>query len=412
MNKKILTLLISAALLLSACSNSGTGDTINTSNSQNEPSGEITTKRVSAVENQPEETLTVTTSPDNTGEDDPTVGKPPEFPAPYPSASVENAEALAEFKAIITSVETAISIMNGSDTLIPLSGAEEGGYKLISSDYANNLQALTDKMYEGIKYSFWEDHFGKEIEDILPDYIKETDSGVMLKMGAGGSKAVIETDSAVITALNENTAELKALGKSEDGYIWRTYYLLDGVRGWVVREFSDERVTGEIAIFSQLLIGSRDDLDKIFGNAKPVRDSNGDWNTRLVTIENDPYGHGFYNGLEIEPFMTVEEMRQYIRDSFTKEIAESYISLYINRTYVEKDGKLFIISGSVLPQMGNFSLDNYESRSVSSYDVTSLVEWSDGDNIYRVPITIAYEGGKWKIDTRLPMKSDRIIDNV
>lgn len=409
-SSKVIALLISASILLSACSDSQTEENGSATGSQNEPAAEVTTKRVSAVENQPEETINIITSSDNSANDDPTVSSPPEFPAPYPSAAVNDPEALAEFKAIITSAETAFSIMNGSNTLIPLASEESGGYKLISADYANNLGALTDKMYEGIKYTFWEEHFGKEIEDILPDYVKETDSGVMLKTDTGKSQTQIEINSAVITSLGESTAELKALGTSEDGYIWRTYYILDGARGWVVRDFSDEKVTGEIAVFDQLLIGSRETLDKIFGNAAPVKDSSGDWNTQLVTIENDPYGHGFYNGLEIEPFMTVEEMKQYIRDSFTKEIAESYISLYINRTYVEKDGKLYIISGSVLPQMGTFSLDNYENRSVSSYDVTSFVEWSDGDTVYSVPITIAYEGGKWKVDTRLPMRSDRVVE--
>lgn len=411
--KSCIAAVLSAAMLLSACSNEEPNEnTATTPVTQAEPETEITTKRVSAVENQPEETLppAESTASGENG-DDPAVSEPPEFPAPYPAAAVNNPEALAEFKSIIISAETAFSVMDGSETLIPLDSEESGGYRLISSDYAENLDSLTEKMYEGIKYTFWEDHYGKEIEDMLPDYVKETDSGIMLKMDSSSAGRVeIDTDSAVLTALDDSTAELKALGKSGDDYIWRTYDILYGVRGWVVRNFSDERVTGEISVFSQLLIGNRETLDKIFGNAAPVTDSSGDWNTQLVTIENDPYGHGFYNGLEVEPFMTVEEMKQYIRDSFTKEIAESYISLYINRTYVEKDGKLYIISGSVLPQMGEFSLDNYESRSVSSYDVTSLVEWTDGDNTYRLPITIAYESGKWKVDTRLPMRSDRVIE--
>lgn len=408
-----IAVLLTVAALLSACSNSDPAEITGTSPAavQSEPETEITTKRVSAVENQPEETLPPAVSTiGGTEENTPAVSPPPEFPVPYPAASVNDPEALAEFKKIIVSAETAISIMNGKDTLIPLASEESGGYRLISTDYAKDLNALTEKMYDGIKYTFWEDHFGSEIEDMLPDYIKETDSGVMLKMSASGSKVEIETDSAVLTALDDNTAEVKAFGKSGDSYIWRTYDILYGTRGWVVREFSDEKVTGEISVFSQLLIGNRETLDKIFGNAAPVTDSSGDWNTKLVTIDNDPYGHGFYNGLEIEPFMTVEEMKQFIRDSFTKEIAESYISLYINRTYVEKDEKLYIISGSVLPQMGVFSLDGYESRAVSSYDVTSLVEWTDGENAYRLPITIAYEGGKWKVDTRFPMRSDRVIE--
>lgn len=413
--KKAIALFLSSLLLFSACSNSPDNDTETTAltvqtPAETEPTAEVTTNKVSAVENQPEETAASNTT-DNTGsEEKPPVETSPRFPVPYPAASVENPSLLSEFKKIISNVETAISVTYGSDTLIPLTGTETEGYRLISQDYAKNLTELTDKMYESLKYTFWEDHYGKEIEDILPDYVKETEGGVMLKTSGSGGQTVIEIDTAVIALLDETTAEVKALGKSGDKYIWRTYRLLDGVRGWVVRDFSDETVTGEIAIFSNLLIENRSTLDKIFGNVTAVKDNNGDWNTQLVTIENDPYGHGFYNGLEIEPFMTVEEMKQYVRDAFTKEIAESYISLYINRTYVEKEGKLYIISGSVLPQLGTFSLDNYENRSISSYDVTSTVDWSDGENSYSLPVTIAYESGKWKIDTRLPMGSDRVID--
>ena len=201
-----------------------------------------------------------------------------------------------------------------------------------------------------------------------------------------------------------------ALGTLGDGYIWRTYDMLEGVRGWVVQAHSDEDVSGEIGLFTQLLINQRSTLDTIFGNVTPVTDENGDWNIQLVTIEDDAYGHGFYNGLEIEPFMTVAEMRQYLRDTFTSEIAESYISLYVNRTYVEKDGRLYIISGSILPQMGEFSLANYENRSLSTYDVTSLVEWTDGTDTYTVPVTVSFRDGRWKLDTRLPMMKDRVIE--
>ena len=76
---------------------------------------------------------------------------------------------------------------------------------------------------------------------------------------------------------------------------------------------------------------------------------------------------------------------------------------------MEKDGRLFIISGSVLPQTGEFSLENYKNVSLGTYAVTSTVEWSDGEKSISVPVTIAYEDGKWKLDTRLPMREDRVI---
>ena len=279
----------------------------------------------------------------------------------------------------------------------------------IDPEYASDMEELTERMYEGFKYSFWEDKYGAEVENMLPEVIKESEDGLGLLVSDRETPVSIDISSAVITALDETTAKIVALGTTGDKYIWRTYDMLDGVRGWVVRMYEDEEVTGEIAVFSQLLIDKSVTLDKIFGNAKAVTDENGDWNTQLVTIENDVYGHGFYNGLEVEAFMTVEEMRQFIRDTFTSEIAESYIRLYVNRSYVEKDGHLYLINGAVLPQMGEFSLAEYENRMMSSFDVTSAVSWSDGENNYTVPVTIKYEDGVWKLDTRLPMRADRVI---
>ena len=408
--KKILAAAL-AALLLAGCSNGDNGGVADTSETTLAPVPEetTTTARVSAVEDQPENT-----SAAQTGESGTTPAgdsEPEAFPPPYPSGSIEDQDPqmLSEFKAIIQSAETAESVLDGEYTLIPLESGS-GEYRKISAAYAADMDDLTDRMYEGFKYSFWEDHYGDEVENMLPSLIKETEDGIELYCGNNTQPYLIDVSSAVITYLSEYNATVVALGALGDKYIWRTYDLLNGVRGWVVQEHSDETVTGEIAMFSQLLITQRSTLDMIFGNVTPVPDSNGDWNAQLVTIDDDIYGHGFYNGLEIQPFMTVEEMRQYLRDTFTSEIAESYISLYVNRTYVEKDGKLYIISGSILPQMGEFSLANYENRSISSYDVTSLVDWTDGDETYTLPITITYEGGRWKLDTRLPMMKDRVIE--
>ena len=401
--KKILAAVL-AALLLAGCSNAGDTDGADASETSSTPVSDITTARVSAVEDQPENTTTGESVTVPVSDD-----KPEAFPPPYPSGSVDDPEMLSQFKNIIQSAETAESVLDGEYTLIPLSSSD-GDYRMISTEYAADMDDLIERMYEGFKYSFWEDHYGQEIEDMLPSLTRVTDEGVELYCGSSTQPYLMDISTAVITYLTEYNATVVALGTLGDKYIWRSYDLLNGVRGWVVREHSDETVTGEIAMFSQLLITQRSTLDAIFGSVTPVTDSNGDWNPQLVTIDGDIYGHGFYNGLEIEPFMTVAEMRQYLKDTFTSEIAESYISLYVNRTYVEKEGKLYIISGSILPQMGEFSLANYENRSISSYDVTSLVEWTDGDDTYKLPITITYEDGRWKLDTRLPMMKDRVIN--
>lgn len=431
MKKKIFVLTVSALLLLSACSSLDENGSTDSSNNgifyTDDGTGSIgsvgsvdpppqienstTAANVSAVEDQPENTVVMDTSQEEaTAPIDP-VPVPDGFPAPYPAGTVEDEELLTEFKEKIESAEIANSVLYGANTLIPLSGAEQNGFRRISEDYAADYDALIERMYEGFKYSFWEAKYDEEVENILPELIhEEDDGGILLSVAEGEEMPVIEISSAVITYLTDYDAEVVALGVVGDKYIWRTYDMLNGVRGWVVRMYDDESVTGEVAVFSRLLLEKSVTLDKIFGNGEPIKDENGDWNPQLVTIEDDLYGHGFYNGLEIEPFMTVEEMRQFIRDTFTSEIAESYIKLYVNRTYVEKDGKLYMISGSVLPQMGEFSLDNYENRSMSSFDVTSMVEWTDGNKTYTLPITIAYEDGMWKLDTRLPMREDRVIE--
>lgn len=410
MKKRFLALVLAAAFLLSACSGTNNGDNYTTTSSAELT--DVTTGKVNAVEEQPENSSTTSASEESESGETVTETEektPDGFPAPYPAALVDDNVQLGEFKNIITAAETANSVLYGKHTLIPLIGEEKNGYRLISPDYAKNTDQLITRMYEGFKYSFWEDTYGEEIENMLPRLVTETDEGVMLSVGDTNEPVVIEIQSAVITELSEYEAAVTALGQQGDKYVWRSYDMLNGVRGWVVRGYEDDFVTGEIAVFSQLLIDKRITLDKIFGNAEAVRDENGDWNVQLVTIDNDIYGHGFYNGLEVEPFMTIEEMRQFMRDTFTGETAESYIRLYINRSYVEKDGHLYLIDGAVLPQTGEFSLANYENRSISSFDVTSNVEWSDGENVYTVPITIAYEDGLWKLDTRLPMRADRIV---
>lgn len=413
-NKKTISIILAASLTLTACNSDNTEDEETTSSSvvtaaeaETETSAEeTTTVKVSAVEDQPENTSVTTVQEVILPEE--TASAPDGFPAPYPSGAVENAEQLDEFKKIIASAETANSIFYGSHTLVKTVESDQSGYALIDPEYASTMDELIERMYEGFKYSFWEDKYGEEVENMLPRAVKEQE-GLFLLMEDGGEQPVIEVGSAVITELSETYATVVALGTLGDKYIWRTYDMLNGVRGWVVRMYDDESVTGEIAVFSQLLIDKMITLDKIFGNAEPVTDENGDWNTQLVTIEDDIYGHGFYNGLEIEPFMTVEEMRQFIGDMFTSEIAKSYISLYVNRSYVEKDGRLYLINGAVLPQTGEFSLEEYENRAIGSFDVTSVVKWSGGESEYNVPVTIKYEDGLWKLDTRLPMREDRII---
>lgn len=417
-NKKFMATTAAVLLLLSACdSNKPDNDGSATAPVLTTPAvtdsdvsaEETTTARVSAVEDQPENTSATSEQGESAPEETTPALQPDGFPAPYPTGAVDDSERLSEFKEIIKSAETANSVFYGKHTLVPLSGEAREGYAAIDAEYASNMDELTKRMYEGFKYSFWEDKYGEEVENMLPSVVAEGEAGLRLSVGETEEPAVIDVESAVIIELDEVDATVVALGTQGDKYIWRTYDMLNGVRGWVVRMYDDEEVTGEIAVFSQLLIDKRITLDKIFGNAKAVTDENGDWNIQLVTIENDIYGHGFYNGLEIEPFMTVEEMRQFIRDTFTSEIAESYIRLYINRSYVEKDGHLYLIDGAVLPQMGEFSLAEYENRSISSFDVTSAVDWSDGERSYRVPITIKYEDGLWKLDTRLPMRADRVI---
>ncbi len=248
---------------------------------------------------------------------------------------------------------------------------------------------MKSRVYSGFAYYYFENTYNEKVRELLADITEETDDGIMMKYGDTGEFTLIAVDSAVITAFDGENADVTALGKKGDKYIWRTYDMAEGNDYWEVLSYTDVTVTGEMAVFDSLLIKTKDTLDKIFGNAKPVKTGE-DWNPQLVTIEDDIYGNGFYNGLEIEPFMTVEEMRQYLRDTFTSEIAESYISLYVNRTYVEKDGKLYIISGSILPQMGDFSLDNYKNISTSTYSLTSAMEWSDGDDTLTLPVTIAY----------------------
>ena len=411
-NYRSLSAALALAILFSGCSgaDSGADGTITAVTTAAAPSSEpalTTTNKVSAVEDQPEETHApeITSKAETV---DPGTDKPEGFPTPYPTANIEDPELLKTLKEYIEKAETAESILNGKNTLIPLKGDEKNGYRLIDPTYAENTNALVKRMYSGFAENYFRNTYDMTVRELLETVTKESDDGIMMKYNDSGEFALIAVDSAVITDTDDGYVYVTALGKRGDKYLWRTYEMGEGDGYWEVLRYNDVFVTGEMAVFDSLLIKTRDTLDKIFGNAVPVK-TGGDWNPQLVTIEDDIYGNGFYNGLEIEPFMTVEEMRQYLRDTFTSEIAESYISLYVNRTYVEKDGQLYIISGSILPQMGVFSLDNYKNTSTGTYSIISSVEWSDGEDSMTLPVTIAYEDGRWKLDTRLPMMRDRVI---
>lgn len=408
MKKKALILILAAALLLSACKSEEQAEASGTT----EPVEEITTTTsISALEGAPEST---TTEPAYTGE--PEIDYPDGFPVPYPVGSVSNEETVRFFTGLADNAMRAESVLHGSQTLIPLGERAGDGYSLIDPEYAGTKGELSERISDYFATYYWSDTYGYELDYLLyedmsfgTERVRYIDEQLCFYCGADEAQIEYDISTAVVTSADDEYAAVVVLGMLDGEYYWKTFTMINGYRGWVVESTEEEKVSGEIALFSKLLIDNRQTLDKIFGGGDPVLDESGAQVREYVQIADDPYGHGFYYGLEIEPFMTVEEMREYLRETFTGEIAESYISLYVNRSYVEKDGRLFLIEGSVIPQMGSFSLENYQNFTTATFDVTSYVDWTDGANTYTLPITAKYEDGVWKLDTRLPMKADRII---
>ena len=110
MKKRFLALVLTAALLLSACTDNGDNYTTTTSAELTD----VTTGKVNAVEEQPENSSTTSDSEEiESGENvTETEEKTPDgFPAPYPAALVEDNVQLNEFKNIITAAETANSVL-------------------------------------------------------------------------------------------------------------------------------------------------------------------------------------------------------------------------------------------------------------------------------------------------------------
>lgn len=416
MKKQVLIISLCAALLLSGCSNGAEAQVTTTATQSPSAETEATTTSVSALEGAPEST---TTEPAYTGELE--IDYPDEFPVPYPVAAVQHEEMLTLFKEIITDAVAAESILHGSQTLVPLKERVEDDYYEIDAEYAETKSALSKAVGASFATYYWSETYGATLDYLL---FEDTTFGMPRVAYKGEEEKLcfyncadepqpeLDLSTCVITYLEGTSAEVVALGTLEGEYYWKTFTMINGYRGWVVEATDLEKVSGEIALFSNLLIDQRATLDKIFGNAKPVIGENSKQVREYIQIADDPYGHGFYYGLEVEAFMTVEEMRQFIRETFTSEIAESYISLYVNRSYVEKDGRLFLIEGAVLPQMGTFSLQNYQNFTTGTFDVTSYVEWTDGTITYTLPVTVKYEDGVWKLDTRLPMMTDRIIGDI
>ena len=413
MKTKLIAIAACSALLLSSCSASTeAADTASSSSTT-----ETVTSSVSAVEGAPEETTAaVTTAGLHDGNLE--IDTPEGFPVPYPVGTIEDKNALKEFKSVIAEGIKTESVLFGFDVKIPLGASVDGDYYLIEPEYAETKTELSKAVGLPFASYYWSKEYETSLDYLLYEdtslggkpRVAYIDDQLCFYKAAVSKQIEIDVETCVITYLKGDYGTVLALGTLGDKYYWKTFDMVNGYNGWVVESSSVEEVSGEIALYSKLLVDDRETLDKIFGNAEPVTDDNGKQVAEYVQIEDDPYGHGFYNALEIEPFMTVQEMRDFIKSTFTGEIAESYISLYINRTYIEKDGRLFMVDGAILPQMGTFDLTNYENLSIGDFDVTSFVEWTDLDeNTVRLPITICYEDGTWKLDTRLPMCADRII---
>lgn len=409
MKKKILAAILLASLLLSGCSVtiSPEGEST-TAAPEPEQSTDVTTSGVSAVEGLPEGTTT-TVEYNN----EPATDTPDGFPVPYPVGTVEDDETLSQFKDIIKQCIVNESVLFGFQTKIPTGELLEEGYYLVDSEFATTISELEDTIAAPFASYYWKDTYSMSLDDLLTvdttlgrERVKMIDDKLALYKVAVDDQIIIDTDTAVLTYLKGDYGTVVALGQLGEKYYWKTYDMINGYNGWVVEGESVEEASGEYALFSDLLVDKMATLSKIFGGAEPVY---GDGSVQVlenINVEDDPYGNGFYYGLEVEKFMSIDEMKTFIRDMFTSEIAESYINLYVNRNFVESDGKLYMVRGAITPTLGTFDLSTYENVSIGTFDVVSNVTWEE-DTV--LPITIRYDNGMWKLDTRLPMLADTVV---
>lgn len=411
MNKKSVVAILLAAVVLSGCTVtiSQDGEQTTTPPAITSPP-ENSTSNVGILEELPEET----TAEQTTQYEEPPLDVPDGFPVPYPVGTVDDKESLEKFKNVIKEGIITESILKGYASKIPTTDLLADGYYLIDPEYAKTIDGLRKKVAAPFASYYWKDMYGLTLDQLLTEddslgavRVKFIDDKLGLYKIAVEEEPEINMDTAVLTYLKGEYATVVALGTLGEKYYWKTYELINGYKGWVVEKTSIEEATGEFAVFSKLLVEDMKTLDKIFGGAEPVFDDRGMQVMEHLEVENDIYGNGFYYGLEVEKFMSIEQMREFIRTMFTSEVAESYISLYVNRTYIEKNGKLYMVTGAILPRLGKFDLSDYETTSIGTFDVVAYVTW--GEDELRLPITVCYEDGVWKLNTRIPMLSDTIL---
>lgn len=410
MNKKSIAAVFLAVAMLSGCT-----VTISQDGEETTPIVQLTpppetTSNVGVLEDLPEDTTTEAT----TQYEEPPLDIPDGFPVPYPVGTIDDEESLTLFKEVINNCIYTESILKGYACQIPTTDLLEDGYYQVDPEYAQTIKELEDKVGKPFASYYWADSYGLTLDQLLTEdeslgavRVKYIDDKLGLYKIAVEDEPAIDMDTAVLTYLKGDYATVVALGTLGEEYYWKSYELINGYRGWVVEKTSIEKATGEFAVFSKLLIEDMKTLDKIFGAAEPVFDDRGMQVMEYLEVQDDIYGNGYYYGLQVEKFMSIEQMREFVRTMFTSEIAESYISLYINRTYIESDGKLYMITGSILPRLGEFDLSEYETTSIGTFDVVAYVNWGEDD--MKLPITVCYEDAVWKLNTRIPMLEDTLL---
>lgn len=446
MRKKIFSVLaavMAVTLTFTACSNDNTNseatsDTTtaeitttteavtDTAESEIEPSESITETNVAVVEGAPENTTTEAAA--ETPPEEEVVEET--FPIPTPTAGVINEELLEELKGIVIDAIAMENFTLGyiGDNITSTVLEEESttvAYRQIDPEFASSTSELIEIVGAPFATYFWADEKGYTLENILT--VNNVNGGILVKSVSGelayrcsshaGTPLNFDFDSMVLLSITgeDEYAELCLVATDANGEAyWRTYTMINGFRGWVVESYTQRAVTGEVYLFEQMLVETKPTLEKIFGGANPVIDASGNQVEKTIIVKDDPHGNGVYYGLQVEAFMSIQEMREYLQSIFISDIADAYISLYINGVYIEQDGELFISQGAVMPILGDFDTSSYQTQ---SYDTEhkfykGFIDWSDGTNSLNVVMGITRDSGSWKISTKLPFSTSKVIIGV
>lgn len=447
MNHKISPLILTVAILLSSCTNNSSSNISYAGFSAVSESNTTQQVSMSDPHTSNEEVKTVLVE-EETSESSTTVGvennaissemRLPEIPQPYPAMPTADESAMADSKLkaelikTLENADTLLKMLDGHSTpvkeifpaeQIPLDDEvieymqmAEGAYwtvddsipdkaalttmytDVFTENYFSTMETPLDELLFGDSVYLHKDEKSGEI--MLPMYMT-VDGKLLVYQNYMGVPVKYRFSEPVISYADESTAEVCVAGTclSFDNWYMMNVSLVKHEEKWMIDKLETKEANHAGGWFEKLINnGNMKLLEKICGNCEYIEDSDG---TRRFEIFNDKHCY------QVENFMTIDEMKAFLKSIFTEDLAEWYISNYVGRFYQQNGNELYIEQYINPETIGSFDIVNSSCCFASYYPnggflIICSVPWYVGDEKRDVLIRIKNTENGIRISEKLP----------